>query len=121
MQDLAGEVEHQTKSADIRVWLAHPCHAPGRASRSSFYAGFRQHNGAPWRQRSWLWCESRVSSDFGITGIADNNTAAEESLAMESLCNDVHVSSEFSEEASVTMLPPDLLDLAILDLDLSAL
>lgn len=64
---------------------------------------------------------SCMSSDFGITGIADNNAAAEESLAMESLCNELHLTSEFSEEASVTMLTPELLDLAILDLDLSAL
>lgn len=64
---------------------------------------------------------SHMSSDSGITDIADNKAVAEESLATESLLNELHGPSEFSSEASVTMLHPELLDLAILDLDLSVL
>ena len=64
---------------------------------------------------------SRVSLGFGMTDIADSHAAAEESIAMESLSSQFHLPSEYSPEASVTLLTPELLDLAIPDLDLYAL
>jgi hypothetical protein len=62
-----------------------------------------------------------MSSDFAITGIADDNAVVDETLATDSLFNELHLPCKFSEEASVTTLTPELLDLAILALDLSAL